>query len=83
MPMMLAAAAHGGAADEAFAPQQIKQGAAIYEQNCSPCHGNRMLESELRVRSAEVAARSEGALRALGDEGIERHAAVGRSPEAR
>jgi mono/diheme cytochrome c family protein len=42
--MALAAAARGATADESFAPQQIKQGAAIYEQNCSPCHGNRMAD---------------------------------------
>jgi mono/diheme cytochrome c family protein len=42
--MGVAAAAHGGAANDEFAPDQIKKGAAIYEQNCSPCHGNRMLD---------------------------------------
>ena len=27
-----------------FAPQQIRKGADIYAQNCSPCHGARMLD---------------------------------------
>ena len=27
-----------------FAPEQIKKGAGIYAQNCSPCHGARMLD---------------------------------------
>ena len=27
-----------------FAPEQIRKGAEIYSQNCSPCHGARMLD---------------------------------------
>jgi mono/diheme cytochrome c family protein len=27
-----------------FPPEQIKKGAGIYAQNCSPCHGARMLD---------------------------------------
>jgi mono/diheme cytochrome c family protein len=39
-----AAATHTVAAQIDFAPEQIRKGASIYEQNCSPCHGNRMLD---------------------------------------
>jgi mono/diheme cytochrome c family protein len=42
--LALAVCAHAAAAHEGFAPEQIGKGAAIYEQNCSPCHGNRMLD---------------------------------------
>lgn len=31
---------------EQFPAEQIKKGAAIYAQNCSPCHGPRMLDSQ-------------------------------------
>ncbi len=34
-------AAHG---EEMFAPAQVSRGAALYAQNCSPCHGARMLD---------------------------------------
>jgi mono/diheme cytochrome c family protein len=27
-----------------FSPEQIKHGADLYAQNCSPCHGARMLD---------------------------------------
>jgi mono/diheme cytochrome c family protein len=37
-----AAAAQGPA--PAFPPEQIRKGAAIYDQNCAPCHGPRMLD---------------------------------------
>jgi mono/diheme cytochrome c family protein len=29
-----------------FAPEQISKGAAIYGQNCAPCHGARMMDPE-------------------------------------
>ena len=29
-----------------FAPEKISQGAAIYAQNCAPCHGPRMRDPE-------------------------------------
>src|SRR5713226_223218 len=29
-----------------FAPEQLKTGAEIYERNCSPCHGARMLDAQ-------------------------------------
>jgi mono/diheme cytochrome c family protein len=28
------------------APEQVKKGSAIYSQNCSPCHGPRMLDPQ-------------------------------------
>ncbi|HKA46008.1 MAG TPA: cytochrome c [Burkholderiales bacterium] len=31
---------------EKFAEDQIKQGAAIYAQNCAPCHGPRMRDPD-------------------------------------
>ena len=31
-------------AAQTFAPEQIKHGADLYAQNCSPCHGARMLD---------------------------------------
>jgi mono/diheme cytochrome c family protein len=31
-------------AQEPFSPQQVRQGAEIYAQNCAPCHGPRMLD---------------------------------------
>ena len=34
----------GSAAAQSPAPEQIQRGAAIYERNCSPCHGARMQE---------------------------------------
>jgi mono/diheme cytochrome c family protein len=32
------------AAQEKFEPAQIKRGASIYSQNCSPCHGPQMAD---------------------------------------
>ena len=32
------------AAAQEFAPEQVRKGSAIYEQNCAPCHGARMLD---------------------------------------
>ena len=29
-----------------FAPEKIKEGATIYSQNCSPCHGPRMADPQ-------------------------------------
>ena len=29
-----------------FAPDQLKIGTSIYERNCSPCHGARMLDPQ-------------------------------------
>ena len=29
-----------------FTPEQIKNGAEIYERNCSPCHGSRMQDPQ-------------------------------------
>ena len=29
-----------------FAPEQLKTGSEIYERNCSPCHGARMLDPQ-------------------------------------
>jgi mono/diheme cytochrome c family protein len=34
------------AAQESFAPEQIRLGAEIFARNCSPCHGPRMQEPE-------------------------------------
>lgn len=31
---------------EPFTPEQIKKGAGIYAQNCSPCHGARMADPD-------------------------------------
>lgn len=31
---------------QGFAQQQLKTGAGIYERNCSPCHGARMLDPQ-------------------------------------
>ena len=31
-------------AGQEFLPEQIKKGAAIFAQNCSPCHGARMAD---------------------------------------
>jgi mono/diheme cytochrome c family protein len=34
---------------ESFGKEQVKLGAGIYERNCSPCHGPRMLDSQVPV----------------------------------
>ena len=31
---------------ETFSEEQVKRGSAIYAQNCSPCHGPRMLDPQ-------------------------------------
>jgi mono/diheme cytochrome c family protein len=33
-------------AQDVFPPAQVQAGADIYERNCSPCHGPRMLEPQ-------------------------------------
>jgi mono/diheme cytochrome c family protein len=42
----LALVSSGVAAEEAFAPQQVRLGAEIFERNCAPCHGPRMQDPE-------------------------------------
>ena len=32
-----------------FSEEQVRKGAEIYSQNCSPCHGPRMLDSQVPV----------------------------------
>ena len=44
--LAFAAVAVNAAAQESFAPEQIKKGASIYSQNCSPCHGPRMADPQ-------------------------------------
>jgi len=34
---------------EPFRKEQVKLGADIYERNCAPCHGPRMLDSQVPV----------------------------------
>jgi mono/diheme cytochrome c family protein len=36
----------GAGAQGPFAPEQIKRGAGIYEQNCAPCHGPHMADAQ-------------------------------------
>jgi len=36
----------GSVAAQAPEPQQVQRGAAIYERNCSPCHGTRMQDPQ-------------------------------------
>jgi mono/diheme cytochrome c family protein len=42
----LAVWAGAGDAAESFDPAQAQAGAAIYEQNCSPCHGPHMADPQ-------------------------------------
>jgi mono/diheme cytochrome c family protein len=44
--LLALAALRAPAAAEDFPPEQIKLGADIYSQNCSPCHGPRLLGEE-------------------------------------
>ena len=44
--LAFAAMAVNAAAQESFAPEQIKKGASIYSQNCGPCHGPRMADPQ-------------------------------------
>lgn len=32
--------------DRTFAEDQVKKGSALYAQNCSPCHGPRMMDPQ-------------------------------------
>ena len=34
------------AENESISPQEVKKGASIYSQNCSPCHGPRMMDPQ-------------------------------------
>ncbi len=42
LAMWLVAMLCAAVAQEAFAPEQIRQGEEIYQLNCSPCHGPRL-----------------------------------------
>ncbi len=44
--VMYAAAVTQPQAQDAPTPDQIKKGSAAYSQNCSPCHGPRMLDPQ-------------------------------------
>jgi mono/diheme cytochrome c family protein len=37
---------NAGADNESFSADDVKKGSAIYSQNCSPCHGSRMLDPQ-------------------------------------
>jgi mono/diheme cytochrome c family protein len=39
-------AVSAGADDESVSAEVVKKGSAIYSQNCSPCHGPRMLDPQ-------------------------------------
>ena len=41
-----AAASAGSARSQDTTEEQIRIGAEIYERNCSPCHGSRMLDAQ-------------------------------------
>lgn len=44
---VLAAVFSAARADgESVSPEQVKKGSSIYSQNCSPCHGPRMLDPQ-------------------------------------
>ena len=36
----------GSAGAQTFSPEQIDKGAALYEQNCSGCHGSHMMDPQ-------------------------------------
>jgi mono/diheme cytochrome c family protein len=36
----------GSARSQSFTAEQVQAGADIYERNCSPCHGPRMLDAQ-------------------------------------
>jgi mono/diheme cytochrome c family protein len=42
----MAAATSTHVCAQEFAPEQIRKGADIYAQNCSPCHGARMADPD-------------------------------------
>ena len=46
MIAMLTLTASPQASAQEFSPEQIRKGADIYAQNCSPCHGARMLDPD-------------------------------------
>lgn len=41
-----AVAVNAGAENESFSAEDAKKGSTIYSQNCSPCHGPRMLDPQ-------------------------------------
>lgn len=43
---LAALAWNAGAENESFSAEEVKKGATIYSQNCSPCHGPRMLDPQ-------------------------------------
>ena len=57
LPRVVAASAMAGcalmlacavaAAQERFSQDQIRKGAAIFDRNCAPCHGPRMLDAQV------------------------------------
>jgi mono/diheme cytochrome c family protein len=44
--LMSACAFNATAENESFSTEDFKKGAAIYSQNCGPCHGPRMLDPQ-------------------------------------
>jgi mono/diheme cytochrome c family protein len=44
--LVLTCAAAAAQQGQAFAPEQIRKGAGIFAQNCSPCHGARMADPQ-------------------------------------
>jgi mono/diheme cytochrome c family protein len=59
--LVCASCAQSAAANQDFPPEQVRKGATLYEQNCAPCHGTRMLDPnsafDLRTFPAEQKAR--------------------------
>jgi mono/diheme cytochrome c family protein len=43
---MAVVALNAGAENESFSSEDVKKGSTIYSQNCSPCHGPRMLDPQ-------------------------------------
>jgi mono/diheme cytochrome c family protein len=44
--VLAALAMTAGADGESMSTEDVKKGSAIYSQNCSPCHGPRMLDPQ-------------------------------------
>jgi alcohol dehydrogenase (cytochrome c) len=44
--LAIAIVATAAAQDAKFPPEQVKHGAEVYAQNCSPCHGPRLYGEE-------------------------------------
>ena len=44
--LMSACAFNATAENESFSAEDFKKGAAVYSQNCGPCHGPRMLDPQ-------------------------------------